>query len=424
MNAPMPSCRAPGRGPLRCCCSGSSARVTSYVLMPPANSRPDPTSRAGRHRHRAGCPVRPQLSTATTRVHAAYRSTGADLLFGDPLPAHGVAMEGYFWRFTDPASGRVRHRAQRRQPRARRALVDPGRWPRIPNRLPAHRRPPEGLRLPGRAGRVRRRRVRGHRRAAAGRPRRRTRWSTSGSPSRSRWPRRCAGGSSVFQAVPALNQYWHPWLLGGAAHGRVVVGEDSWDLDGWQVYGGEELGQGRVPRLLVVGAGPGLRGPHGLRRVRRRRRHRRTAADPGHRPRRAAAGWSAGAARRPGGLAGAGRGHRRELGARGPQRPVADRRRGHRVAGHRARPAGARCRPSTATSPVPSSTSAPGCGSASGTGGPAGLGGRVAARRARARRDRAGPRRGAAPRRPPTPRTRRRPRRPGQGDERPVPRVG
>src|SRR5690606_32399408 len=51
------------------------------------------------------------------------------------------------------------------------------------------------------------------------------------------WPRRSFGGSSVFQAVPGLNQYWHPWLLGGAAHGTVVVGDETWDLDGWSVYG-------------------------------------------------------------------------------------------------------------------------------------------------------------------------------------------
>lgn len=37
-----------------------------------------------------------------------YRSTGADLPFGDPTKAHrGVAMEGYFWRITDPTTGRV-----------------------------------------------------------------------------------------------------------------------------------------------------------------------------------------------------------------------------------------------------------------------------------------------------------------------------
>src|SRR5690242_14369975 len=35
-----------------------------------------------------------------------YRATGADLPFGDPRRAHGVAMEGYFWRFTLPDSDR------------------------------------------------------------------------------------------------------------------------------------------------------------------------------------------------------------------------------------------------------------------------------------------------------------------------------
>ena len=36
-----------------------------------------------------------------------YRATGADLPFGDPLRAHGVAMEGYFLRITDSEHGRV-----------------------------------------------------------------------------------------------------------------------------------------------------------------------------------------------------------------------------------------------------------------------------------------------------------------------------
>ncbi len=38
---------------------------------------------------------------------AAYRRTGADLPWGDPVRAHGVTMEGWFWRFTDRAAGRV-----------------------------------------------------------------------------------------------------------------------------------------------------------------------------------------------------------------------------------------------------------------------------------------------------------------------------
>src|SRR5664279_1553276 len=35
-------------------------------------------------------------------VAAPYRSSGADLPFGSLTSRHGVAMEGYFWRFTDP----------------------------------------------------------------------------------------------------------------------------------------------------------------------------------------------------------------------------------------------------------------------------------------------------------------------------------
>src|SRR5699024_12051874 len=51
----------------------------------------------------------PQSGRVTlVRLAARYRATGADPLGGDPTRAHhGVAMEGYFWRLTDRASGRV-----------------------------------------------------------------------------------------------------------------------------------------------------------------------------------------------------------------------------------------------------------------------------------------------------------------------------
>src|SRR4051812_5991374 len=38
---------------------------------------------------------------------SAYRRTGADLPFADLCRPHGVAMEGWFWRITDPAGGSV-----------------------------------------------------------------------------------------------------------------------------------------------------------------------------------------------------------------------------------------------------------------------------------------------------------------------------
>src|SRR5665647_1245705 len=40
-------------------------------------------------------------------VAAPYRSSGADLPFGSLTSRHGVAMEGYFWRFTDTVAQRV-----------------------------------------------------------------------------------------------------------------------------------------------------------------------------------------------------------------------------------------------------------------------------------------------------------------------------
>ena len=63
-----------------------------------------------------------------------------------------------------------------------------------------------------------------------------------------RWPRtRTFGGSSWFQMVPGLNQYWHPWLLGGRATGHVVAGGSRWDLDGVQVYGEKNWGRAGFP---------------------------------------------------------------------------------------------------------------------------------------------------------------------------------
>ena len=41
------------------------------------------------------------------RVVNGYRRTGADVPFGDPVPSHGTEMEGWFWRVTEPATGRA-----------------------------------------------------------------------------------------------------------------------------------------------------------------------------------------------------------------------------------------------------------------------------------------------------------------------------
>lgn len=199
------------------------------------------------------------VRTAVDRVRRAYRASGADRPYGDPLPAHGVAMEGYFWRFTDPATGRVLI-ALNGVNRA-----DDGTWATLglaahPHgflRTVAH---PEGSAATDGIG------------AFAG-------TAFSGTADRVRvdlgpdarldvlvrdavpWPRRSLGGSSIFQAVPALNQYWHPWLLGGAAYGTAVVGTETWELDGWSVYAEKNWGKGGFPDSWWWGQAQGFAEP-------------------------------------------------------------------------------------------------------------------------------------------------------------------
>ncbi len=75
------------------------------------------------------------------------------------------------------------------------------------------------------------------------------------------WSRRALGGSSLFQAVPALNQYWHPWLLGGRASGSATLGDERWDLDGWQVYAEKNWGRGGFPDSWWWGQAHGFAEP-------------------------------------------------------------------------------------------------------------------------------------------------------------------
>lgn len=183
------------------------------------------------------------------RLVAKHRSTGADLPSGDPLPAHpGVAMEGYFWRFTLPDEGRAVI--------ALCGVNDDGaggNWATVglgghPGLTLAEGRPDGASADPARLG------------------------CTGGDgtfvaePSRVRvdlgadftldariedpfgWPAsRRFGGSGAFHAVPGLNQYWHPHLLGGRARGYAVLDGERVSLDGAQVYAEKNWGKGGFP---------------------------------------------------------------------------------------------------------------------------------------------------------------------------------
>ncbi|MFD6858994.1 tocopherol cyclase family protein [Rhodococcus sp. NPDC060090] len=188
-----------------------------------------------------------------------YREGGATLPFGDLLSAHDVAMEGYFWRFTQPGTGRVVialcgiNRAADGNWATLGLAAHPGGF----LRTEAH---PDGTAHPSRLG------------ALAG-----TAFSAGSDRVRMDlgpdaqldvrvaptlpWPRRRFGGSSVFQSVPALNQYWHPWLLGGRAEGRAVLGGEVWELDGAQVYCEKNWGRGGFPDSWWWGQAQGFRDP-------------------------------------------------------------------------------------------------------------------------------------------------------------------
>lgn len=192
-------------------------------------------------------------------VRQRYRATGADLPFGDPERAHGVAMEGYFWRITDPASGRVVIAliGVNRGPRGTWATVavatSAGPEALVQAAVEGAWAAPRGLaagsgevflgddrllrvRLPGCTLDARLEQL-------------------------ERWPHRLWGGSSVFQMVPGLNQYWHPWLLGGSASGAVDLAGERWSFTDAQIYGEKNWGRGGFPAAWWWGQAHGFREP-------------------------------------------------------------------------------------------------------------------------------------------------------------------
>lgn len=185
-----------------------------------------------------------------------YRATGADLPGGDPLPWHGVSMEGYFWRLTDPSSGRVVITLV-----GINTPVEGPAWATVG--IAAE---PEGVLEtavledawadPKCLGVV----VGDHVSASE----RRIRFTLDANAVKVSidaprpWPRRSLGGSSVFQTVPGLNQYWHPWLLGGSASGHVVLDGERVSVDGWDVYAEKNWGRGGFPEAWWWGQAQGF----------------------------------------------------------------------------------------------------------------------------------------------------------------------
>jgi len=176
-------------------------------------------------------------------VISRYRRAGADPPWCDPRRYHGVAMEGYFWRFTQVASGRV-------------AIVMCGvnrssageHWAFVG--LASH---PDGF--------FRWAALQDAEADAAGYGVRAGAAFSAG-PDHVRldlgpdcrldatlsapvgWPRRAFGGLGGAHAVPGLTQYWHPHLFAAEVRGSVVAGADTFRLDGAGAYAEKNWGGG------------------------------------------------------------------------------------------------------------------------------------------------------------------------------------
>ncbi|MBO8191484.1 hypothetical protein ITI46_07235 [Streptomyces oryzae] len=183
---------------------------------------------------------------------AAWRRTGADLPWGDPLPSHRSLMEGYLWRFTDPVRHRVLEVAcgvSHQHGRAwgtvvvaasplslvRSTTLDDA-WAGT-DRFAIEAAPALSF-------------VRDRTGASGVRDRLRVSLDDAelevalfpGTRRRTLLP-----GAGVFSLLPGLNHYWHPYLFEARAEGAARLGDEHWDLAGCQVYAEKSWGRGFPP---------------------------------------------------------------------------------------------------------------------------------------------------------------------------------
>ena len=173
-----------------------------------------------------------------------YRRTGADVPYGNPLPSHDTEMEGWFWRVSDEASGRalIALCSVNRHPDGDWSTTAVGVHPGLTVRSAA---------LPGPRARHTPFSVTagndqaGNFSIGADRVHFELDDLTLDMEFRDRvlWPK-AFGGGGVFSAIPFLNQYWHPYYLGGRASGTVTYAGESWSFDNAKLYAERNWGKG------------------------------------------------------------------------------------------------------------------------------------------------------------------------------------
>jgi hypothetical protein len=175
------------------------------------------------------------------RPLAAYRATGADSPLGDPARAHGVPLEGYFWRIVHPPSGVVAvalgavcRNADRSWGLATLA-VHPGGFSRTVLTQTAAAAP-DGFGMRAEAA------LHGNAQGV----------TVDLGPDTNLdvtlrdpvlWPRR-GGALGAAHAIPSLPHYWHPVVLSAPVRGRLRAAEVVQDLDGAVAYAEKNWGNG------------------------------------------------------------------------------------------------------------------------------------------------------------------------------------
>ncbi|OBI72751.1 tocopherol cyclase family protein [Mycobacterium asiaticum] len=177
------------------------------------------------------------------KLVSLYRRSGADVPFGDPVPSHGTEMEGWFWRLSDPAEGRVVV-----------ALCSANRHPGGDWSTAAIALHPGGVVRSAAVDGVRADQRHFSVRADSGgdfidasRERLKMTLGDTGVDLRFHepyeWPKPFGGGG-VFSSVPFLNQYWHPYRLGGKASGTVTHKDQKWTFSDATLYCERNWGAG------------------------------------------------------------------------------------------------------------------------------------------------------------------------------------
>lgn len=183
------------------------------------------------------------LALMVPRLIDLYRRTGADVPFGNPLPSHHTEMEGWFWRVSDEASGRalIALCSVNRHPDGDWSTAAVGVHPGLTvcsAALPNARAVQDPFGVSAGDGN-------GAFAVGADRVHFELEDLTLDMEFRDRvlWPK-AFGGGGIFSAIPFLNQYWHPYCLGGRASGTVTHGGESWTFDNAKLYAERNWGKG------------------------------------------------------------------------------------------------------------------------------------------------------------------------------------